>query len=108
MPRNVPVRLTSMTFCHLVMSNWPICPSATVPALLTRTLSLPNSSTAVADRGVPLLGLCDVEVDVARGFADLVGQCLALVIEDVADDHLGALGDKCAGIRGAQCLVPRR
>ena len=46
------------------------------------------------DRGVPLVGLGDVEVDVARGVTDLVGQRLALVVEDVADDHLGALGDQ--------------
>ncbi len=48
MPRNVPVRLTSMTFCHFAMSKLPILPSATMPALLTKTLSLPNSEIAVA------------------------------------------------------------
>ena len=57
MPRNVPVRLTSMTFCHLAMSNLPIWPSATMPALFTRTLSLPNSFDGGGDRGVPLVGL---------------------------------------------------
>src|ERR1700743_474427 len=47
-PRNVPVRLTSITLCHLARSKFFSCPRATVPALFTRTLSLPNSLTAVA------------------------------------------------------------
>jgi hypothetical protein len=46
MPRNVPVRLTSMTFCHLAISNLPIWPRATIAALLTSAVSLPNASTA--------------------------------------------------------------
>ena len=106
MPRNVPVRLTSMTFCHLAMSNLPILPSATMPALLTSTLSLPNSVDRGGDGGLPLVGLGDVEVDVARGLADLVGQRLALVVEDVADDHFGALGDQHPGVRGAHPPCP--
>ncbi len=53
------------------------------------------------DRGLPLVGLRDVEVDVACGFTDLVGQCLALLVEDVADHHLGALGNECPGMCGA-------
>lgn len=48
MPRKVPVRLTSITFCHLARSKLFSGPSATVPALLTNTLSLPNSPTAVS------------------------------------------------------------
>ena len=44
------------------------------------------------NRGVPLLGRRDVEVHIARGVTDLVGQRLALLVEDVADHHLGALG----------------
>ena len=47
------------------------------------------------------LGLGDVEVDVARGLTDLVGQRLALVVEDVADHHLGALGDQHPRVLGA-------
>ena len=53
------------------------------------------------DRGFPLVGLGDVEVHVARGVTDLVGQRLALVIEDVADHHLGAFRDEQARIFGA-------
>ena len=48
MPRKVPVRLTSITFCHLAKSKFFSWPSATMPALLTRTLSFPNSPIAVA------------------------------------------------------------
>ena len=71
-----------------------------MPALFTSTLSLPNSLGGRGDRGLPLLGLGDVEVDVARGVADLVGQRLALVVEDVADHDLGALADEHPCMRG--------
>ena len=101
MPRKVPVKLTSITFCHLSRSKFFSCPSATVPALFTSTLSLPNSLGRRGDRGVPLVGLGDVEVDIACGVADFVGQRFALVVEDVADHHLGAFLDEQASVLGA-------
>ena len=55
------------------------------------------------DRGVPLVGLGDVEVHVARGVTDFVGQRLALVVEDVADHHLGALLDQQARMLRRPC-----
>ena len=58
------------------------------------------------DGGIPLLGVGDVEVDVARGVAELVGECLALVVEDVADDHFCALGDERLGVSGAHPPCP--
>ena len=53
------------------------------------------------NRGVPLLGRRDVEVHIARGVTDLVGQRLALLVEDVADHHLGALGHQSPRVLGA-------
>ncbi|SKZ97711.1 Uncharacterised protein [Mycobacteroides abscessus subsp. abscessus] len=47
-PRKVPVRLTSMICFHLSRRNfWTVDP-LTMPALFTRTLTLPKSSTAAA------------------------------------------------------------
>ena len=42
-----PVRLTSSTFCQREMSAVFSGAAWTMPALLTRTLSLPKASTAV-------------------------------------------------------------
>src|SRR5262249_16805790 len=53
------------------------------------------------DRGVPLVGLCHVEVHIACGGTDLVGQRLALVVQDVADHHLGAFLHEHASVRSA-------
>src|SRR6202022_576241 len=47
-PKNVPVRLTSMTWRHLLRSKVPRRPNATVPALLTRTSSLPNRDSVAS------------------------------------------------------------
>src|SRR5271165_5024428 len=47
MPSRVPVRLTSRTFCHLARLIVLSGPRLTMPALLTRTSSFPNSPTAV-------------------------------------------------------------
>ena len=58
------------------------------------------------DRGVPLVGFGDVEVHVTRRVAELVGQRLALVVQDVADNHLGAFLDEQARIFGAQAAGP--
>jgi hypothetical protein len=52
-------------------------------------------------RGVPLFGLGDVEVDVACGLANLVGEFFAVIVENVADHDLGALGDQCASVGSA-------
>ena len=106
MPRKVPVRLTSMTFCHLAMSNLPIWPSATIAGVVDERGQLAERLDGDVDRGVPLLGIGDVEVDVARGVAEFVGQRLALVVEDVADDHFAALGDQRPGVRGAHAPRP--
>ena len=72
-----------------------------MPALLTSDVELAELVDGDVHRGVPLLGVGDVEVDVAGRVAELVGQRLALVVEDVADDHFGALGDEHPGVRGA-------
>src|SRR5262249_32616975 len=53
------------------------------------------------DRGIPLVGLGHVEVHIARGVADFVGERLAFVVEDVADHHLGALLDEHPRVFGA-------
>ena len=50
-------------------------------------------------RGGPQVGQRDVEVDVAHGVAQLVGERLALVVENVADHYVCALGDKHPGMR---------
>ena len=52
-------------------------------------------------RGLPLLGFGDVEVQVANGVAEPVRNRLALVVEDVAEHHLGPLGHQRAHVRGA-------
>ncbi|GAA2791912.1 hypothetical protein GCM10010533_32530 [Mycolicibacterium pallens] len=41
---------------------------------------------------------------VARGVAELVGEFLALVVEDVPDHDLGALGDQHPRVSGAHPL----
>ena len=101
MPRNAPVRLTSSICCHFALSRLPSWPTLKMPALLKSTLSLPNSFTAVATAASPVLVAGHVEVDVARGVAELVGQRLALLVEEVADDDLGALGDQYPRVLGA-------
>ena len=53
------------------------------------------------DGGLPLIWLGDIEVDVTRSVADLVGNRPALVVEDVADDDLPAFLDEHPRVRGA-------
>ena len=48
MPSIAPVRFTSSTCCHLATSRLFNGPTATMPALFTSTLSLPNFATAVS------------------------------------------------------------
>lgn len=55
-------------------------------------------------RRVPILGFGHVEVQVADGLemgVDLRGHGLALVVEDVTEDHLGSLGDQRPHVRCA-------
>ncbi len=53
-------------------------------------------------RGLPLRRIGHVEVDVARGLAQLGGQRGAVVIEHVGDHHLAAPRDDVPGERRAQ------
>ena len=59
----------------------------------------------VGDGVGPGLLVGDVEVPVPGGLAELVGELLALVVEDVAEQHLRALGHEPPRGRGA--LAPR-
>ena len=65
-----------------------------MPALLNRTSSLPNSATVKRDGAAPVLVAGHVEVDIAgaRPTRKLVGEGGALLVEEVTDDHLRALG----------------
>ncbi len=64
-------------------------------------VEFPEFTGGGRDGGVPLIGLRHVEVDVARGVTDFGSQRLALLVEDVADHHLGAFGHQHSGVRGA-------
>jgi hypothetical protein len=44
--------------------------------------------------------LGDVEVYVARGVANLLGDDFAFGVENVAEDHLGSLVHECVNVRG--------
>ena len=75
-----------------------------MPALLTRMSTLPYLSERRLDCGFPGLGAGDVGVDVdglAAGVFDLAGDGLALVVEYVGYDDLGALAGEQAGFLGA-------
>ena len=100
MPRNAPTRFTSSTrrerLERLVLQRveWMI------PALLTSTVSGPNAASAARPRG-PAGSSVDVEVDVARGVAELGGERLARLVEDVADTTRAALAHERPRLRGA-------
>ena len=52
-------------------------------------------------RRVPVFGFRDVKVQIADVVANLCRHRLALVVEDVAEHHLGALGHQRPHVRGA-------
>ena len=76
-----------------------------MPALFTRTLSLPKLCTAVSTAAFQSSALVTSRWT-ARGVAQLLCQRGALVVEDVADHHLGALGDQHPGARRPMPLAP--
>jgi hypothetical protein len=45
--------------------------------------------------GLPLIGLDDVEVDGPGRRAQLLGERMGVVVENVADDDVGSFGDQC-------------
>ena len=56
----------------------------------------PEALLGVGDRGDPLVLGRDVEVAVGGGVAEVGGDGLALVVEHVGEEHLGALGHEAA------------
>ena len=89
-----------MTFCHSARSKLLQRGQRDDAGVVHQHVELAELADGGVDRGLPLLGLGDVEVDVARSVADVVGQRLALVVEDVADHDLGALLDEHPCVRG--------
>ena len=75
-----------------------------IPALLTSAVSGPNAASASATAAAHLLG-GHVEVDVARGLAELRRHRLAGLVEHVADDDLPAVAHERA--RAGRTLATR-
>ena len=63
---------------------------------------MPNSVSGEPHRVRPLLGVGDVEMGVARLRAELIGQLLALVVEQVSEHHVAAARDDVARERRAE------
>ena len=70
------------------------------PGVVHQDIQAPEGLDRQRDSGVPVIGLCDVEMDVAHRVAQFTGECLALVVEDVTGDHARALCDHLAHVRG--------
>ena len=57
MPRNVPVRLTSITFCHLARSKLFEGAERDGAGVVDQHVELAEFADRGGDRGVPLVGL---------------------------------------------------
>ncbi len=75
-----------------------------MPALLTNPVSPPEGLVGRGDGGIPLVGLGDVEVHVAGGVTEFVGQHLPRLVEDVTDDDLAAFGHQRSGVGRTHAL----
>src|SRR6201999_1880705 len=71
------------------------------PGVVDQDGDRPEGLLGRGDALGPVILAGDVEVDVERGLAELVGQRLAGVVEDVGDDDVRAFGAEAAGVAGA-------
>src|ERR1700738_4695061 len=103
-PKNVPVRLTSMTWCHLLRSKVPRRPTSAGACVVDQDVELAESRQRRFYRGRPIGGLGHVKVPKLRAVGKNARQREALLIEDVADDDPCPLGGEQLGVRSAHAL----
>ena len=72
-----------------------------MPALLTSTDTGPEDVFGGGYGRCPIRFARDVEVREDCAVAEFIGQALALLIDDVRDHDIRALGDKAARVAGA-------
>ena len=106
MPMNDPVRFTS-DLAELVDAELLQLRAFTMPALFTNPVEFAELVDSGLDRRVPVVLARNVEVDVP-GDGRSPRRAHALVVEDVPDDDLAALGDKRPRMLGAPCPERRR
>ncbi len=99
-PSHSPIRLTSMTLRNSARLMSAIFLFSRMPALLTRTFSGPNVVRRRSHRRRPVVLAGHVLVDVAAVvLAQLIRQRLALVVQQVTEHDLRALGDEVPRVR---------
>ena len=73
----------------------------TMPALLTSTDTGPKAFSAAGHRGGPVRFARDVEAREDGAVTEFIDQALSLLIDDVRDHDIRALGDEAARVASA-------